>query len=152
MKFLSFLLFLFFVECKCLKSILFLVPFNLSNNFKNIFKVATPSPLPKDEKTQRWTLIPDSSGKMHLIDLQSYVEPIEPLFIAENDVRFLLFTRQNPTVGQLITLDLASLQNSNYNPNHPTHFTVHGWQGSADTESNSLVHQAYFSLGDYNVS
>lgn len=110
---------------------------------------ALSSPLPRDD--HRWSLIPDSNG-MRLVDLQPYEESIEPQFVAENDVRFLLFTRQNPTVGQVISLDLASLQNSHYNPNHPTHFTVHGWQSDAETESNSLVHHAFHSLGDYNVS
>ena len=116
------------------------------------------SPLPKNntirhnEQNQRWTLIPDGTGKMHLIDLQSYVEPIEPLFVAENDVRFLLFTRQNPTVGQLITFDLASLQNSNYNPNHPTKFSVHGWLSDVDTFTNTVLIDAFFSIGDFNVS
>lgn len=97
-------------------------------------------------------MIPDTTGKLHLVDLQTYEEPIEPKFVPENDMRFLLFTRQNPTVGQEITFDLASLQNSNYNANHPTHFTVHGWQSDAETASNSIVRDAFFALGDYNVS
>lgn len=124
-------------------------------HFTILLTAALSSPLPRDDKhssdDHRWSLIPDSNG-MRLVDLQPYEESIEPQFVAENDVRFLLFTRQNPTVGQVITLDLESLQNSHYNPNHPTHFTVHGWQSDAETESNSLVHQAFHSLGDYNVS
>lgn len=44
-----------------------------------------------------------------------------PLFLAERDVRFNLFTRRNNVVGQEIVWgDAASVRNSNFNGNHPT--------------------------------
>lgn len=101
----------------------------------------------------RWTLIPDSEGKMHLVDFDSYDVAIEPNFVAENDVVFILFTRSNPTSGQIIRInDPSSLTNSNFNPSHPTRFTVHGWQSDANTGSNTLLHEAFLRYGDFNVS
>lgn len=103
-------------------------------------------------KDPHWALIPDTAGKKYLIDLQTYEEPIEPQFVPENDVSFILFTRQNPTVGQVITLDLVSLQNSNYNPIHPTKFSIHGWLSNGNTFTNTILRDAFFEIGDFNVS
>lgn len=132
--------------------------FKINFNFPTASIVSFSSPvrdaslkLSKDQ-LHRWTLIPDSQGKMHLVDFDSFEAPIEPSFVAENDVVFLLFTRQNPTVGQIITFDPASLQNSNFNPSHPTRFSVHGWQSDAETVSNTVLRDAFLAIGDFNVS
>lgn len=96
-------------------------------------------------------MIPDAEGRLHLIDLNAYDVPVEPLFVAENDVRFLLFTRRNPTTAQIITLNLASIQNSFFNAAHPTRLTIHGWNGDISSRVNTLVAEAYFQRGEYNV-
>lgn len=125
--------------------------------FLNLLTVSLSSPV-KDESLKisdpahRWTLIPDSSGKMHLVDFDSYDVQVEASFVPANDVVFLLFTRRNPTVGQIITFDPATLQNSNFNSNHPTRFSVHGWQGHAGLFTNTVVLEAFFAIGDFNVS
>lgn len=117
----------------------------------NYFAVSFSSPLKEETPEHRWSLIPNSEGKMNLVDLDSFEVSVEPSFVAENDVVFLLFTRQNRDVGQVITFDRASLLSSNFNPSHPTRFTVHGWQSDAETISNSIVREAFFQLGDFNV-
>lgn len=44
-----------------------------------------------------------------------------PLFLAERDVRYYLFSRRNEFVGQEIVWgDAASVRNSNFNGSHPT--------------------------------
>lgn len=100
----------------------------------------------------RWSLASDSEGNMHLVDLNPLDTPVEPLFVPENDMFFLLLTRQNPTVSQRISFDQASLDNSNFNPSHPTRFTIHGWQGGVNSAVNIRVAEAYFQHGEYNVS
>lgn len=102
----------------------------------------------------RWSLTPDAAGKMHLVDLNPLENDIavEPLFVPANDIVLLVFTRQNPTVGQRIFVNnLASVQNSNFNRNHPTRITVHGWLGSRTDAVNIQSNAAYLQLGNYNV-
>lgn len=105
------------------------------------------------DQKHRWTMVPDASGRMHLVDLNPYEAPVEPTYVAEEDIVFILLTRRNPTVGQVINLeDLASLRASNYDPAHETRLTVHGWIGSAGSTVNRNVAAAYFQLGEFNVS
>lgn len=105
-----------------------------------------------DNSNHRWSLIPDSEGRMHLVDLNPVdMESVEPRSIPEEDVIFILHTRANPTVGQVITNNVASIQNSNFNPNNPTRVTIHGWLGTNGSEVNVGVNSAYFQLGDFNV-
>lgn len=48
---------------------------------------------------------------------------LRPIFIPERDVKFLLFTRRNPFVGQRILLgDSRSLFESNFNFSNPTRY------------------------------
>lgn len=108
--------------------------------------------VPQEDLKHRWNLVPDSEGNMHLVDLSPYDTPVEPLFVPETDMNFLLLTRQNPTVLQRISFDQASLDNSNFNPSHPTRFTIHGWQGGVPSAVNVRVAEAYFQHGDYNVT
>lgn len=100
----------------------------------------------------KWELTPDGSGNMHLVDLDPLEVPVEPFFDPDTDIILLLFTPLNPTVGQRLFLTQASLANSNFNPAHPTRITIHGWLGSQNDQVNTLVRNAYFQHGNYNVS
>lgn len=94
----------------------------------------------------------DSQGNVHLLDLNPIEDAVEPAFVPANDVIFTLFTRLNPTVGQVINLNNeASIRNSNFNPAHPTRVTIHGWLGQAGDPINVNVNAAYFRHGEYNV-
>ena len=104
------------------------------------------------DSNPRWSLIPDADGNMHLVDLNPYEISVEPYFDAVRDTTFLLFTRRNPTIGQTITWNLEVMRNSNFDPNHPTRFTVHGWNGDRNARVNTHVSAGYFRYGDYNVS
>jgi Lipase len=101
----------------------------------------------------RWEVVPDSEGSMHLVDLNSFENSVEPSYVPETDVVFLLFTRQNPTVGQVIRFnDPQSIANSNFNPSHPTRVIIHGWLGSRNDAVNLLVTAALLQSGNFNVN
>lgn len=106
-----------------------------------------------DDPRHRWTLIPDGSGKMHLIDLNPIQgEAIEPLFNAQNDVFFMLFTQRNPTSGQrLSTNDANAIRNSQWNSGAPTRFVIHGWNNDAKSAVNIQITAGYVNRGDFNV-
>lgn len=115
--------------------------------------VDIPEIVSLDDSNHRWSYVPDGEGRAHLVDLNPYDTPVEPLYVPDNDVVFLLYTRSNPTIPQILTHnDLASIVNSNFNPNHPTRFTVHGWNGDRTDPVNSVVTPEYLRHGDYNVS
>lgn len=90
---------------------------------------------------------------MHVVDLEQQVNEIEPAFFPDTDMFFLVFTRLNPTVGQRINFnDVQSVLNSNFNANHPTRFTIHGWIGDGTSQTNQAIREQYFIHGEYNVS
>lgn len=47
---------------------------------------------------------------MHMNDEKAIIADPEPLFDPLNDIRYLLFTRRNPTQGQLITFDMETVR------------------------------------------
>lgn len=89
--------------------------------------------------------------KLVQINDNSIQEP-EPFFDALRDVRFLLFTRSNPTNGQqLVFGDFNSIRNSNFNANLPTRVIIHGFQSDSDSDVNVLLTAAFLRNGDFNV-
>lgn len=93
--------------------------------------------------------IPDGFGGLKLVDLEAETE-FAPFI--EDDVHFMLFTRQNPTVGQVIRFnDMQSVQNSNFGPHRLTVFMAHGWGGSGTGGINTLLRNAYLGRYDCNV-
>lgn len=112
---------------------------------------ASSAPASRDEF--QWEYIPDSEGRMHLIDLKNYDQPIEPFFNAETDIVFTLRTRRSPIDGEVVFWnDMNSIRNSLFDPSRPTMFTIHGWNGDGTASVNWRVNEGYFQLADYNVS
>jgi hypothetical protein len=66
--------------------------------------------LPYDKETYRWKLIPDGHGRMHMNDEKIIEAEPEPTFDPLVDIRYLLFTRRNPTSAQLITFDMNTVR------------------------------------------
>lgn len=107
--------------------------------------------LPLEENKHRWTLVPDTDGRMHLYDMSPIeVEP-EPAFDPMNDIIFLLFTRKNPTVGQRITFNMDTVFNSNWNANNEVRFIIHGWNSNQDTALNIFMTREFLERADHNV-
>ncbi|XP_062555874.1 pancreatic triacylglycerol lipase-like [Armigeres subalbatus] len=76
----------------------------------------------------------------------------EPLFDPETDVIFRLFTRSNTESAQIIQWDNPdSLLSSNFNPTHPTRFTIHGWVSGEEANLHGLIRENLLALGDFNV-
>lgn len=72
-------------------------------------------------------MVPDSDGKMHLVDIHSVDMEAEPAFNAPTDVIFRLWTRQNTGAGTIVRLNnVADLNASNFVASRPTRFHVHG--------------------------
>lgn len=80
-------------------------------------------------------------------------EPVpEIAFNVVQDVRFLLFTRNNPTIAQQLGFrDLTSLGNSQFDANRPTRVLIHGFQSDATHDLNVLGTAAYLRHSDVNV-
>lgn len=77
-------------------------------------------------------MVPDTDGKMHLVDIHSVDMEAEPAFNAPTDVIFRLWTRQNSASGQIVGLNNnGQLDASNYVASRQTRFHVHGKVKSA---------------------
>ncbi|XP_058840116.1 pancreatic triacylglycerol lipase-like [Topomyia yanbarensis] len=103
----------------------------------------------------RYSLVSDANGNLHLVNPNPYTvidAELEPFFNAETDIVFRLFTRSNPNDGQVLFWnDPGSVHNSNFNPAHPTRFTIHGWNGDGTSDLNSNTRGNYFAIGDFNA-
>lgn len=82
----------------------------------------------------------------------SAVEEISPKFDAFRDTRFLVFTRFNPTIGQVVSVsDMATVRASNWDANRPTRMIIHGQLSDAQSELNIVLTAAFLSSADVNV-
>ncbi|XP_058833101.1 pancreatic lipase-related protein 2-like [Topomyia yanbarensis] len=106
-----------------------------------------------------WHLIQNTEGTFHLVNIEpdqlskeSVRSDPDPLFDPENDMSFHLFTRNNPSSAQFLVIgNPASIAGSNFNPAHPTRFTIHGWGSSANDGMNSAIRDRLLAMGEYNV-
>lgn len=74
-------------------------------------------------------------------------------FDAERDTIFQLYTLKNPTNYQVIKInDQSSLAASNFNPNVPTRFLIHGsYEDGVVSRTTQLPLKSYMKKGDFNV-
>lgn len=88
----------------------------------------TASKYKGNDSTDNYVEVPDGFGGMKLVNLDE--EPtFDPFFNPPQDVRFLLFTRSNPTTHQIIRFDdMNSVVASHFSSARPTKFIAHGWQ------------------------
>ncbi|XP_076685801.1 pancreatic triacylglycerol lipase-like [Andrena cerasifolii] len=102
-----------------------------------------------------YTIFPDGDGAPHLIKLD--YDPLTPEDISVlaanvNSIFFTLYTRRNPTVGQVIAIDDPnSVSGSAWNASTPTIMITHGWRSTGDKSSCTLVRDAYLKVFDCNV-
>ncbi len=79
------------------------------------------------------------------------LEP-EPSFDPISDMFFLLFTRDNPIVGQRIAIfDESGLRSSNWRFGGTTRFLIHGWTSSADARENFFTRDELLRKSNHNV-
>merc|ERR1712179_701911 len=65
-------------------------------------------------------------------------------------IKFLLWTRQNPTDYDTVELNQESLESSHFDSRHPTIILAHGWNSHGQGFGGDLS-EAYLQVGDYNV-
>ncbi|KAG5683258.1 hypothetical protein PVAND_012550 [Polypedilum vanderplanki] len=109
-----------------------------------LISVVKASPLGEH---QRWNMIPDEDGKLHVIDVNPIEDVVEPAFNPEADTRFVLFTRNNPTSGQQLFLSIDSIRNSNFDPSAPVRVLIHGWNSGLTSGVNTRPTESYLQLG-----
>lgn len=79
-------------------------------------------------------------------------QEISPNFEALRDTRFLVFTRMNPLVAQVVSInDMSTVRNSNYDVRRPTRVIIHGQLSDAESELNIVLTAAYLTAADLNV-
>jgi len=113
--------------------------------------VAAATANPISQKEEDWHLVPDTDGRMHLVDINNVDMEAEPLFNAETDVIFRLWTRDNPTAGQVVGLNNnAQLAASNFLASRQTRWHAHGWNGGG-ANTGAAVRSALLNHVDCNV-
>ncbi|XP_055598334.1 pancreatic triacylglycerol lipase-like [Uranotaenia lowii] len=106
--------------------------------------------------SDQWEVALDELGQMHLISRELYLDEEldrpEPIFNPEQDTHFYLYTRDNPEVPhRIINNDLDSIEDSEFDPSHPTRILIHGWGGSMNSQLNVQAREQFFLEGDFNV-
>lgn len=104
-----------------------------------------------NDSNYRWTGFLNLKSRISLTGSKPFKVEVDNLFDAETDTKFLLFTRNNPNVSQHINFDLEILRNTNFNKNHPTRFTIHGWNCATNSDVNTRSIEEYLKKGFFNV-
>lgn len=92
----------------------------------------------------------DGDGNVRVIDLNPVEMEPEPAYDPMTDIVYRLFTRDNSETPQIITHDLDTVRNSNWNRDHGVRFLIHGWNGGGAGSSTGLRRE-FLANGDYNV-
>ncbi|XP_043259849.1 pancreatic triacylglycerol lipase-like [Colletes gigas] len=102
-----------------------------------------------------YTIMPDETGTAYLVKLDHApltLNEIKELADNIDTITFTLFTRQNPTNGQRLELNnVNSVSSSHWNSNRPTVIVTHGWKSSGNSNSCTMVRDAYIKAMDCNV-
>lgn len=109
-----------------------------------------PNP-PPEQVDAEWVMIPDEDGNLHLVNVISALNEPQPMFHVESGVIFELYTKNNPHHPHILRSDdVASMANSNFDPNIPTRFVAHGWNSKGDL-TNSFC-RGYFEQANLDVN
>ncbi|XP_050079714.1 uncharacterized protein LOC126567538 [Anopheles maculipalpis] len=123
--------------------------------YKRTGEEQIPEPYEEQGYEQNWQLVPDGDGRLHLVNtdpfnLGTQDEPA-PLFNADADTIFLLFTRNNRNSGHRITPGNAGTLGPHWNGGRQTRFIIHGWNNNGGSEVNVAIRNAYLDRADINV-
>ncbi|CAO1342795.1 unnamed protein product [Diamesa tonsa] len=78
------------------------------------------------------------------------IQTIEPMFNAQSDVFYLLYTQSSPN-GVRIGMNANEIRASTFNAAHPTRFLIHGWLNNQTATVNVLSIEAYLRRGNFNI-
>ncbi|XP_078038591.1 pancreatic lipase-related protein 2 isoform X1 [Augochlora pura] len=102
-----------------------------------------------------YTIFPNELGEPFLVQLNyEALSELETTTLASdlNSITFTLFTRRNPTNGQILKLnDAGTVSMSNWNKNRETVIVTHGWKSKGTSSSCTLVRDAFLQVLDSNV-
>lgn len=77
-------------------------------------------------------------------------EEIVPAFDGVRDVAFLVHTRNNPTIGQLVDIDdMSTVRNSTFSATRRTKVLIHGAWGDRYNPTNTILYPAFLQAGDF---
>lgn len=95
-------------------------------------------------------MVPDTDGKLHLVDINNVDLANEPLFDPVSDIVFHLWTRANPNQPQIVPLhDNQRLDASPFSMQRQTRFHIHGW-GAGGPTWGSVIRAALLANVDCN--
>ncbi|KAH8257957.1 hypothetical protein KR038_003397, partial [Drosophila bunnanda] len=103
--------------------------------------------VPQKDGGLRWVSKADAERQLAFYEAQDQLDGR----LSTNTVKFYLYTQKNPSTGQEIKATQASIDASNFNPNHPTRITIHGWNSNYKDGVNTRIADAWFQYGDYNM-
>ncbi|CAK1542178.1 unnamed protein product [Leptosia nina] len=115
---------------------------------------ATAVPTSGTKFYPRYIQFPGGDGEMHRVDLEAEpdVEFLNEMQRNPANNQYLLFTRRNRRNSQTLRInDANSIRNSNFNAQHPTVVSVHGWLSNENTRNNPTIRDAFLNQGEYNV-
>jgi hypothetical protein len=73
-----------------------------------------------------------------------------PAFNPVQDVVFILHTRINPTIGQILDIDdMSTVRNSYFSSSRRTKVLIHGGSGDRYNPTNTILYPAYLQAGDF---
>ncbi len=98
--------------------------------------------------TSSLILTPDIDGNLRWTDPR-LIEPA-PLFDAENDVIFLLYTRKNSDTPKIVATDPSLIDPADFGA-RPIKFLIHGWRNDRSSRFNQLIKDAFLEADDVTV-
>lgn len=108
----------------------------------------------KDFVDPSWQYVPEMDGTLTLVNVDELaINDISALaeFSPEENVKFELYTANNPTEPQILDLlNLTAIRSSNFDPEIPVRIFIHGWLSLGG--AGNVIRDAYFQLGNHSVN
>lgn len=102
-----------------------------------------------------YTILPNKEGNPALVKLDNaLLSEADLLLFGANveTISFTLYTQKNSKNGEVLNLnDVNSVRKSNWNANRETILVTHGWNSNGQSESCTLVRDAFLKVRDCNV-
>lgn len=82
-----------------------------------------------EARDSKLVLVDDKIGGVKYVDIYEEPPQVTPSFVPVDDMRFLLFTRANPTTPQILQWNqMGTVAGSNWSSTRATKVIAHGWQ------------------------
>lgn len=106
---------------------------------------------PPEINNENTTYVQDVMGNMYKVDINEVKNVSSPSFSAETDVTFELYTLENPTEPQILSLqNFSAVFESNFHWYKPTRFFIHGWNSHGSHTPKFI--NAYLNKGKFDMN